>query len=351
MNALRPQSHGQSHNGYHVLSSSSGSSEGIDIESSTKEAECNHREGQRNTSLPRHSSSSKVHFLILANLLIFMSSVVLFVSIPYRSSNQLNEALKQVLSYCMATRSLHIMPSLTHPLAPILDEVEIGLVDKQVQGTLFPGPDPLLGRRAPGPETDEEWQNYEIQRNFVLSRDQVEKLGKDPAKTAKYPEELFGFGDEAYIGGMDIFHQIHCFDAIRKEAFKDYYWDGERYHLEMYGPETGPPKRKHSEIFWLHLRHCTDIILQSLMCSADAGMTTYMWLETQEKPFPDFSVNRKCTNFDALEQWRNENAVDIDQVAQVRKPEGANETPIGDLYWKLYGNETSAGDMTHHPAW
>lgn len=110
MNALKLQSHGHGHNGYHMLSSSPGSLEGIDIESSTKEAEPSHQEDNRNTSRSEKSSLSKnLHILILANLLIFILSVVLFASIPYRSSNQLNEALKQVSSYCMATRSSHTM--------------------------------------------------------------------------------------------------------------------------------------------------------------------------------------------------------------------------------------------------
>lgn len=76
-------------------------------------------------------------------------------------------------------------------------------------------------------------------------------LGKDPDKSVKLPDNEFGFGDEAYLGGMDIFHQLHCFDSIRKEAFKDYYWDekGGRYHMEGYGPETGKPKKRHTEIF------------------------------------------------------------------------------------------------------
>ena len=41
------------------------------------------------------------------------------------------------------------------------------------------------------------------------------------------------------------------------------------------------------------------------------SMTTMTWLETQERPLPDFSINRKCRDFGALVRWRDENALDV----------------------------------------
>ena len=73
-------------------------------------------------------------------------------------------------------------------------------------------------------------------------------MGNDPDKTVKCLNEMFGLGDEAYMDGMDIFHQIQRFNVIRKEALKDYYFDGEKYHMEGHGPDY-QPKRRHTE-FW-----------------------------------------------------------------------------------------------------
>jgi hypothetical protein len=234
-----------------------------------------------------------------------------------------------------------------------MDDIEIPIVEKQVQGGLFPATkaeDQLLGRREPSPETDDLWLDYEIQRPFLLTREQVIELGKDPEKTVKYPEDVFGLGPEAYMGGMDVFHVLHCFNTIRKEAFKDYYFDGEQYHMEGYGEES-QPKRRHSELFWVHLRHCTDIIVQFLMCNADTTMTTMTWLETQERPWPDFSVNKKCVDFDTLVRWRDENALNISQAGLVRRPPGAPETKMSEEYWRVVGNDTNPGDNRHHPIW
>jgi hypothetical protein len=55
--------------------------------------------------------------------------------------------------------------------------------------------------------------------------------------------------------------------------------------------------------------HCIDIIRQSLMCNADAGIFSYIWVEGYPKPFPDFSVNHNCRNFDAVLKWAEEKQV------------------------------------------
>jgi hypothetical protein len=120
--------------------------------------------------------------------------------------------------------------------------------------------------------------------------------------------------------------------------------------MEGYGEES-QPKRRHSELFWVHLRHCTDIIVQFLMCNADTTMTTMTWLETQERPWPDFSVNKKCVDFDTLVRWRYENALTLSQAGLVRRPPGAPETKISEEYWRVVGNDTHPGDNRHHPIW
>ena len=88
------------------------------------------------------------------------------------------------------------------------------------------------------------------------------------------------------------------------------------------------------------------------MCNADASMTTHTWLETQERPFPDFSINRKCTDFDALKRWRDDNALGIKKAGTIKRPEGQEDQTLqSEWYWKLYGNGTSEGDNRHHPLW
>ena len=232
----------------------------------------------------------------------------------------------------------------------MLENAPFPVIETIVSGELFPQGEGVdkLGRAEPGPKTDKLWsEEFELQRMFAISSSEVKRLGKDPSKTIKFPPE-YGLGDDAYMASLDIFHQIHCLNAIRWEAFKDYYWDGEKYHEEMYSKHRAP-KREHTEFEWIHLRHCTDMILQALMCNANTEMITMTWMEEQENPWPDFNIQKKCIDFEALKAWRDENAEPLDKLATLKKPQ--NLSRIDHRYWELFGNSTVKGDNTHHPVW
>ena len=85
-------------------------------------------------------------------------------------------------------------------------------------------------------------------------------------------------------------------------------------------------RKKHSPLWWIHLRHCTDMLVQNLICHADADLITYNWMDTQEHAYPDFSVVKQCRDFEALVRWRDEHRVDREKyLSVVRKPEGREE--------------------------
>lgn len=50
-----------------------------------------------------------------------------------------------------------------------------------------------------GPGTDAAQKKYEEIQTFILSEDVI-KLEKHPATAARFPDERWGFGDEAYMG-------------------------------------------------------------------------------------------------------------------------------------------------------
>lgn len=215
-------------------------------------------------------------------------------------------------------------------IAPILNDIEIPLFVSQINGSLFTPKNPSIARQEPGPEIDDAWAYFELVRTHVITKDDVIKLGKDPKTVARFDNDYWGFGEDAYMAQMDVFHQIHCLNMLRRAAFAGH---GIKHPM------------KHSKIGMVHLGHCTDILLQSLMCNANTEMLTLDWIESQTSPFPDFSVHRKCKDINSLIKWRDDHGVDIEKYRAMKKPAEAYNFPLPDEYFELFGEERRPTDL------
>jgi hypothetical protein len=101
-------------------------------------------------------------------------------------------------------------------------------------------------------------------RPISITRDDIIKIGKDPAIAVKFPES-FGLGPDAYVGRLDVLHQIHCLDALRREANFDYY----------YGFAYPDGLASTTQLHKLHLSHCTYLLLENIMCNANLEVYTH----------------------------------------------------------------------------
>lgn len=87
------------------------------------------------------------------------------------------------------------------------------------------------------------------------------------------------------------------------------------------------------------MAHCTEVLRENLMCSANLDVITFNWKETQDLPFADFNLNKKCTNAGILMDWQGKNALATERARNFTRPPGAREMPIGDEYKGIYGVE------------
>jgi len=193
-------------------------------------------------------------------------------------------------------------------LAPIFDRLDIGMVTKKMNATLLPSPTDEIFRNEPGPEVDAAWRRISDERPIAISREEVMALGKDPDKSVRYPDS-FGLG-EAYAARIDVFHQIHCLDALRREAYFDHYY-GDKYS----------DFNSTSKLHKTHLSHCVYYLLQNIMCQATVDVYTHVWTDTVLNPFPDFRINHQCKNFDAILDWQDHNSIGLHEFYKLRRPE------------------------------
>jgi hypothetical protein len=148
--------------------------------------------------------------------------------------------------------------------APVLDRMDLPTSVVQTDGSLFKSDNPNRFRNArkPNPKVDAAWEELDTIRTFAITAEDVRKLGKDPELAVKYPEE-YGLGRDAYVAQLDIFHQIHCLNLLRHLAWAEY------------GRDESHGKKPFSDLHWIHVSHCTDILMQNLMCTGNMDVLTF----------------------------------------------------------------------------
>lgn len=217
-------------------------------------------------------------------------------------------------------------------LAPVYDQVQVPLVDAIINGSLL-NRDSSIYRQPPSPKVDAAWERITHQFPHAISSEDVRRLGKDPSKTAKWPED-WGFGPDAHVAELDIIHTVHCLNAVRR----DIHW--RHYFADRY------PDGNFPELHRTHTDHCIYIILQNLMCSANGDVITNVWVEGQSHPFPDFNVHKKCRDYETFVDWHHKTQItDMEGYEKMRAPEGAFVWPMSQEFHDLFQTGLKGGSM------
>jgi hypothetical protein len=211
------------------------------------------------------------------------------------------------------------MPSsdcFTNFTAPVLDKTPLTLTEKIVNGSFFSETDPPdIFRALPSKEVDEAWHKIGKPTWITISAPEAVSLSKDPSQLVRAPAD-WGHGPDRYIAMLDLNHQLHCIDQLRRAAFRD------EYPVDL-NSSRGPFTKEH----WMH---CVHILYQNVMCAGSTEVITYNWRETQHFPVPDFDVGKVCRNSEALLDFQEkERIVDMDRLRdEMERPEDAVVLPL-----------------------
>ncbi|KAF5392525.1 hypothetical protein D9757_002199 [Collybiopsis confluens] len=137
--------------------------------------------------------------------------------------------------------------------------------------------------RPPSPEVDAAWDGlYE----FALTK--VPRYQASLIANKTWP--ILGETGQ-YMVALDVFHQLHCLNEMRKAMYPEYY------------PITG------EGIHTPHMRHCISSLRQSIMCSADVTPIVWQWSEKSKAAKERSDVVHTCRNFDTIKEWARERFV------------------------------------------
>ncbi|KAI3337573.1 hypothetical protein HD806DRAFT_518387 [Xylariaceae sp. AK1471] len=133
----------------------------------------------------------------------------------------------------------------------------------------------------PNPDIDALWDGFEDIWNVLLDGEEAEII-RD--KTLMY--------NGYWITGLDVFHQLHCLDTLRRALYPDYY-----------------PREASRRTHLLHQEHCVDYLRQAIMCHADTTPVLQQRLPQANRTGPNFETFHTCGSVEDLVSWsRQRNA-------------------------------------------
>ncbi|KAK3387940.1 hypothetical protein B0H63DRAFT_448727 [Podospora didyma] len=136
----------------------------------------------------------------------------------------------------------------------------------------------------PNDDVDKAWEESYLGVGVIkIPKSDADRL---PNQTLPIPGE-----DDGYIVGVEVFHQLHCLDLLRRHLYPD------RYHNEK-----GMNAQQLKE-YWIHLEHCIDNLRQTIMCYSDVSTIPWKIHEKAHREFPDAHTTHVCRDFDTLKEW------------------------------------------------
>jgi hypothetical protein len=128
-----------------------------------------------------------------------------------------------------------------------------------------------------------------------------------------------------YHFALDVFHNLHCLNAVRVELDKDYYGHNDHGHVGRraehdHGSDASPQHQSAWEAASRdHIDHCMNHIRQSLQCRPDlspAAMHVFADFDGS-KYFLGNAEKHTCYDWESIMRW-----------AAARKPEPGYTTPV-----------------------
>ncbi|EPE30612.1 hypothetical protein GLAREA_03579 [Glarea lozoyensis ATCC 20868] len=145
---------------------------------------------------------------------------------------------------------------------------------------------PYMG--YPTDETDKLWEDLYNFGTSTISKAEADKL---PNPTLPIP------GTDRYLVQLDVWHQLHCLNDMRKLLYPDRF-DG----LEKLRDANGNIDMTDS--VFRHWDHCIDALRQSIMCHADVSpISFHVNVPVAKGVFPRLATTHTCRDFSKIQQW------------------------------------------------
>ncbi|KZS89072.1 hypothetical protein SISNIDRAFT_497640 [Sistotremastrum niveocremeum HHB9708] len=137
-----------------------------------------------------------------------------------------------------------------------------------------------------GPPTDETDEAWDALYPIGVARITAEEASQLSNWTSPIP------GDEGhYVVGLDVFHQLHCLNTVRKALWPQRY--------SRHDTLSAPGAHTHVD----HVDHCLNILREHIVCTANTTPNVFQWSEDKKMIFPHFDSVHVCRNWESITEW------------------------------------------------
>ncbi|KAF4966746.1 hypothetical protein FSARC_5611 [Fusarium sarcochroum] len=147
--------------------------------------------------------------------------------------------------------------------------------------------------RGSSSDVDGQWD--ELYNQVLISQIGAESAAKLPNATTPFTNDT-----SHYIVELDVFHQLHCLNMLRKLVYPDVY------EMDL----TSDSEKAADNIF--HMEHCYEQLRQSLQCSSDVSTIYWEWSEKKQRMFGNVRTTHTCKNFGKIRDWAVEHKAQTD---------------------------------------
>ncbi|KAI1323290.1 hypothetical protein F5Y16DRAFT_403593 [Xylariaceae sp. FL0255] len=130
----------------------------------------------------------------------------------------------------------------------------------------------------PSKEIDHNWQRLIGSRYFSISESEAQRAWG--TERHRYVDQRKG----GYSAGLEVFHTLHCVNALRKALHNDYY-----HHTSSHGP--------------FHLEHCLDALRQTIQCYGSTTLIPTEYRDGIQHNYIDSDQMHTCRSFSYLRDF------------------------------------------------
>ncbi|KAH8897419.1 hypothetical protein GQ53DRAFT_838034 [Thozetella sp. PMI_491] len=165
--------------------------------------------------------------------------------------------------------------------SPAREAIEYMIVDFE---SYFVNKSPYMG--FPDDDIDARWESL-----YSFGVSQIPEYEAELLENKTLPRP----GTKDYLIELDVFHQLHCLNDLRKALYPDRYpgkW-----------PYNANGTVNYNSITFMHWDHCIDALRQSLMCHGDISPLPFHINHINDNLVAELVTRHTCRDFGKIQQW------------------------------------------------